>query len=111
MVNHTEQTTRSKTLQASADSSAHPAEAGSAQTSSSSLIGEYMADTMLSQGGKVKAGAPQQAWTVAVDLAVVMDDSGARGMLGAQDKEKLLEELAKTVLFPRLSLIALKAPL
>jgi hypothetical protein len=105
MVNHTEQTTRSKTLQASADSSAHPAEAGSAQTSSSSLIGEYMADTMLSQGGKVKAGAPQQAWTVAVDLAVVMDDSGARGMLGAQDKEKLLEELAGETKAKRVSIV------
>jgi Clostripain family len=60
------------------------------------LVGEYVNDTTPLAKGSA-APKREQAWTVAVDLSILFDEKGPRGLLGSEDKEKMLEEMvAKT---------------
>lgn len=63
--------------------------------SRNSLAGEYVDSTSPSNVGAKSINRSQgKAWTVAVDLSIVFDEQGNHGRLGAEDKERTLEDLA-----------------
>jgi Clostripain family len=83
-----------KNVSQTKDSGAHTAYTPA--SSSGGLVGEYLNSTTPLVKGTA-ALKPEQDWTVAVDLSILYGQNGPRGVLGSEDKEKMLEEIvAKT---------------